>query len=45
VGAAGSVLMLAGALIRAGQLQKPVLMAEFREDAVDIGVARPASAQ
>jgi hypothetical protein len=44
VGAAGSVLMLAEALIRAAQLQAPVLMLEFRHGAMDATLARPAPA-
>ncbi|MDR2092228.1 MAG: hypothetical protein LBP58_02775, partial [Azoarcus sp.] len=44
VGAAASVLMLAEALIRAAQLQKPVLLAEFRDSTLDIGVTRASTA-
>jgi len=40
VGEARSMLMLAESLIRAAQLQKPVLVAEFNED-ISIGIALP----
>ena len=46
VGAARGLLILAEALIRAAQLQKPVLTAEFgKEDSVAIGLARPLAAE
>jgi len=38
--AARSVLMLAESLIRAAQLQKPVLVAEFNEN-ISISIAHP----
>jgi len=42
VGSAHSVMMLTGALIRAAQLQKPVLIAGFNEDnSLDISLVRP----
>ncbi|WP_255992271.1 hypothetical protein [Chitinolyticbacter albus] len=42
VGAARSVLLLAEALIRVAQLQKPVLVAEFDgNDSIGIGLMRP----
>lgn len=46
VGAARGALIMAEALIRAAQLQKPVLAAEFgEEDSVVVGLARPLPAK